>query len=251
MTPNRAAISVVRVCCVLQYVATAAGIFFSGCSEFDIAGRVLSSMIGALLFSGPFLYCLWRTDKRLSWFAGSAVLLPTLKIALTYRATLYAPDPPLRFLHIVQGLWVAEVVIPIVGLTILVLREERIRLDFVSGIVKVATYVLTCWVIIVFVIGTPFRIRRGANEMSAIGHLRTMRECFAKGEGESCAQKLMNPQSGYQFYWKSSNGSLTEAHARPLSFDCSGEASYLMDDTGTIHLVRADREATRADAVLH
>jgi hypothetical protein len=35
-----------------------------------------------------------------------------------------------------------------------------------------------------------------------------------------------------------------------MSVDCSGEVSFLMDEKGDIHVVRADREAIRADAVL-
>jgi hypothetical protein len=250
MTPNRFAISIVRICCVLQFIATAAGMFFSGCSEFNIAGRVIASIIASLPFSGPFLLSLWRTNRRLSWFAGSAVLIPVLSVALTYRATFFELDPPIRFLHLVRAFWLAEVLIPVVGLAILVSTRNRDRLNFVSGVWKVGMYVLACFLTVVFLVGTPFRVRRGANELSAVGHLGTIRDCFSKGEGEACAQNLMNPRSGYQFYWKASDGAFQEAHARPLSFDCSGEASYLMDDTGTIHLVRADREATRADEVL-
>jgi hypothetical protein len=242
---------IVRASAIATVVLTISIATLGTCSDVGWFADVLRASIWTLPFTVPFLWTLRRSERRLSWYLGVVVFWVPLAILFAIGRFDLGLDLPKRFLGQISWIWFGAAVAPLIGLTAAV-RYSRLansELKIFEGVTSALAYAM---VIGLLWFATPnfLHSRKAANEASAVGQLRLIRECFTSGDDEKCASKIKNPSWGYRFYLRSNQGHFEDAQARPTRFECSGISSFLIDANGKIHRTAADREATASDQLL-
>jgi hypothetical protein len=244
---------ILRSASIFVVVAALTVIFIGGCPEGQFFTQLGGAFILSLPVTGPFLFVLWRTRCRISWYSGIAILWFAIAFYFAFTHFAFGFSVPAGVKPAIATIWVCGGIIPILGFFALIrfAQEHSSAIGIGEGLLKASVYLAVCLVVLVFGMPNVTRGGRAAHEANAVGQLRLIRECFTNGDGENCASKINNPSWGYRFYWRSKQGRLEDAQARPTRFECSGISSFLIDANGKIYRTQADREASVSDELLN